>query len=101
MKTFKRFFENEMRGKEDYEHVPSPASGEPFTNYLRRLEGVTIQQVLDFSTFQGLYLGNKYGLGGPAAGLHGAMKDFTDSLVKFVNKDDVKELVIEYADQLR
>ena len=84
MKTFKTFFES----KEDYERVPSPMAGESFTNYLPRLEGITIQDVLNFSTFQGLYLGNKYGLGGPAAGLHGAMKDFTDSLVKFVNKDD-------------
>ena len=89
MKPFKTFFEDRprFRGKDDYEHVPAPTGNESLTEYLQRLEGVTIKQVLDYSTFQGLYFGNKHGLGGPEGGFDKAMDNFTANLVTFVNRD--------------
>ena len=81
MKTFKTFFE-------DNETALVPQAGEPLSSFLQRFKGDTIKQILDKSTYINLYFGNKYGLGGPADGRDKAIQDISDSLVRFVNRDE-------------
>ena len=81
MKPFKTFFE-------DNETALVPQSGEPLSSFLHRFKGDTIKQILDKSTYINLYFGNKYGLGGPADGRDKAIQDISDSLVRFVNRDE-------------
>ena len=81
MKKFKTFFE-------DNETALVPQAGEPLSSFLQRFKGDTIKQILDKSTYINLYFGNKYGLGGPADGRDKAIQDISDSLVRFVNRDE-------------
>ena len=81
MKPFKTFFE-------DNETALVPQAGEPLSSFLQRFKGDTIKQILDKSTYINLYFGNKYGLGGPADGRDKAIQDISDSLVRFVNRDE-------------
>ena len=81
MKTFKTFFE-------DQGTALVPSKGEPLSSFLQRFEGSTIKQILDKSTYINLYFGNKYGLGGPGHGSDKAVQDFSDALVRFVNRDE-------------
>ena len=81
MKPFKTFFE-------DNETALVPQSGEPLSSFLQRFKGDTIKQILDKSTYINLYFGNKYGLGGPSDGRDKAIQDISDSLVRFVNRDE-------------
>jgi len=92
MEAFNKFFMKQtmlcLEAREDWDQVPAPSSQlEPLDEYLQRLEGITVQQILNYSTFQGLYFGNKHGIGGPEDGFDKAMEDFTASLVVFVNRD--------------
>jgi hypothetical protein len=81
MKTFKTFFE-------DQETALVPSAGEPLSSFLQRFEGSTIKQILDKSSFINLYFGNKYGLGGPGQGRDKAIQDFSETLTRFVNRDE-------------
>jgi len=81
MKPFKTFFE-------DNETALVPQAGEPLNSFLQRFKGDTIKQILDKSTYINLYFGNKYGLGGPSDGRDKAIQDISDSLVRFINRDE-------------
>jgi len=81
MKKFKTFFE-------DNETALVPQAGEPLSSFLQRFEGETIKQIIDKSTYINLYFGNKYGLGGASGGKDKAIQNFSDSLVRFVNRNE-------------
>ena len=81
MRSFKKFFE-------DNEIALVPQDGESLSSFLQRFEGDTIKQILDKSTYINLYFGNKYGIGGASQGKDKAIQSFSDSLVKFVNRDE-------------
>ena len=81
MKTFKKFFE-------DQETALVPTAGEPLSSFLQSLEGSTIKQILDKSSFINLYFMNKHGIGGAAQGADKAIQEFTEDLTQFVNRDE-------------
>ena len=81
MKNFKTFFE-------DQKTALVPSTGESLSSFLQRFEGSTIKQIIDKSSYINLYFGNKYGIGGAAAGADKAIQDFADALVTFVNRDE-------------
>ena len=81
MKTFKKFFE-------DQETALVPSAGEPLSSFLQSLEGSTIKQILDKSSFINLYFMNKHGIGGAAQGADKAIQEFTEDLTRFVNRDE-------------
>ena len=81
MKTFKTFFE-------DQETALVPSAGEPLSSFLQKLEGSTIKQILDKSSFVSMYFMNKYGIGGAAQGADKAIQEFTEDLTQFVNRDE-------------
>ena len=81
MKNFKTFFE-------DQETALVPSAGEPLSSFLQKLEGSTIKQILDKSSFVSMYFMNKYGIGGAAQGADKAIQEFTEDLTQFVNRDE-------------
>ena len=81
MKNFKTFFE-------DQETALVPSAGEPLSSFLQKLEGSTIKQILDKTSFLNLYFMNKHGIGGSAQGSDKAIQDFSEDLTRFVNRDE-------------
>ena len=81
MKNFKTFFE-------DQETALVPSAGEPLSSFLQKLEGSTIKQILDKTSFLNLYFMNKHGIGGAAQGSDKAIQDFSEDLTQFVNRDE-------------
>jgi len=81
MQSFKTFFE-------DQETALVPSAGEPLSSFLQKLEGSTIKQILDKSSFVSMYFMNKYGIGGAAQGADKAIQDFSEDLTRFVNRDE-------------
>jgi hypothetical protein len=79
MKTFRVYLEDRTMAL-----VPK---GGTLEDFLRSLEGKTIKQILDDSTYMNLYMGNKYGLGGAREGSDKDATDFANKLVHFVNRD--------------
>ena len=61
--------------------------GGTLEDFLRSLEGKTIKQILDDSSYMNLYMGNKYGIGGAREGSDKDATDFANKLVRFVNRD--------------
>jgi len=64
-------------------------SGGNLEDFLRSLEGKTIKQILDDSSYMSLYNMNKHGIGGARGSDKDAM-DFVNKLVQFVNRDVLK-----------
>jgi len=64
-------------------------SGGNLEDFLRSLEGKTIKQILDDSSYMSLYQMNKHGIGGARGSDKDAM-DFVNKLVQFVNRDVLK-----------
>jgi len=64
-------------------------SGGNLEDFLRSLEGRTIKQILDDSSYMSLYNMNKHGIGGARGSDKDAM-DFVNKLVQFVNRDVLK-----------
>ena len=64
-------------------------SGGNLEDFLRSLEGRTIKQILDDSSYMSLYQMNKHGIGGARGSDKDAM-DFVNKLVRFVNRDVLK-----------
>jgi hypothetical protein len=64
-------------------------SGGNLEDFLRSLEGRTIKQILDDSSYMSLYQMNKHGIGGARGSDKDAM-DFVNKLVQFVNRDVLK-----------
>ena len=64
--------------------------GSTLEDFLRTLEGKTIKQILDDSSYMNLYMGNKYGIGGAREGSDKDSMDFANKLVRFVNRDVLK-----------
>ena len=79
MKSFKVYLEDRTTAL-----VPS---GGTLEDFLRSLEGKTIKQILDDSSYMNLYMGNKYGIGGAREGSDKDATDFANKLVRFVNRD--------------
>jgi len=59
-------------------------------DFLRTLEGKTIKQILDDSSYMSLYMSNKHGIGGAREGSDKDSMDFANKLVRFVNRDVLK-----------
>ena len=81
MKTFKVYLEDRTTAL-----IPTGGNLEDF---LRSLEGKTIKQILDDSSYMSLYQMNKHGIGGARGSDKDAM-DFVNKLVQFVNRDVLK-----------
>ncbi len=81
MKSFSLYIEDRTTAL-----VPSGGNLEDF---LRSLEGKTIKQILDDSSYMSLYNMNKHGIGGARGSDKDAM-DFVNKLVQFVNRDVLK-----------
>ena len=81
MQSFKTFFE-------DQETALVPSAGESLSSFLQRFEGSTIKQILDKSSFLNLYFMNKHGIGGASQGADKVIHDFSEDLVRFVNRDE-------------
>jgi len=81
MKSFSLYIEDRTTAL-----VPSGGNLEDF---LRSLEGRTIKQILDDSSYMSLYQMNKHGIGGARGSDKDAM-DFVNKLVQFVNRDVLK-----------
>tara|TARA_R100001230_G_C5561275_1_gene85793 strand:+ start:28 stop:645 length:618 start_codon:yes stop_codon:yes gene_type:complete len=79
MKSFKVYIEDRTTAL-----VPS---GGTLEDFLRSLEGKTIKQILDDSSYMNLYMGNKYGIGGQREGRDRDATDFVNKLTRFVNRD--------------
>ncbi len=79
MKSFNVYIEDKTKAL-----VPSGGNLEDF---LRSLEGRTIKQILDDSSYMNLYMGNKYGIGGQREGSDRDATDFVNKLTRFVNRD--------------
>ena len=79
MKTFNVYLEDRSMAL-----VPR---GGTLEDFLRSLEGKTIKQILDDSSYMNLYMGNKYGIGGAREGSDKDATDFANKLVRFVNRD--------------
>tara|TARA_B100000131_G_scaffold145979_1_gene142019 strand:- start:17 stop:631 length:615 start_codon:yes stop_codon:yes gene_type:complete len=79
MKTFNVYLEDKSMAL-----VPK---GGTLEDFLRSLEGKTIKQILDDSSYMNLYMGNKYGIGGAREGSDKDATDFANKLVRFVNRD--------------
>ena len=82
MKTFKVYLEDRTTAL-----VPTGGNLEDF---LRSLEGKTIKQILDDSSYMSLYQMNKHGIGGQREGSDKDAMDFVNKLVRFVNRDVLK-----------
>ena len=82
MKQFKTFFEDDNMAL-----VPQ-GNYESIESFMDTLIGSTIDEISDKRTYIGLYMGNKYGLGGAGGGKDEAIEHFVESLLRFVNKDD-------------
>ena len=79
MKTFNVYLEDRSTAL-----IPK---GGTLEDFLRSLEGKTIKQILDDSSYMNLYMGNKYGVGGAREGSDKDATDFANKLVRFVNRD--------------
>ena len=79
MKTFNVYLEDRSMAL-----IPK---GGTLEDFLRSLEGKTIKQILDDSSYMNLYMGNKYGIGGAREGSDKDATDFANKLVRFVNRD--------------
>ena len=79
MKTFNVYLEDRTTAL-----IPK---GGTLEDFLRSLEGKTIKQILDDSSYMNLYMGNKYGIGGAREGSDKDATDFANKLVRFVNRD--------------
>ena len=79
MKTFNVYLEDRSMAL-----VPR---GGTLEDFLRSLEGKTIKNILDDSSYMNLYMGNKHGIGGQAEGSDRDAMDFANKLVRFVNRD--------------
>jgi len=79
MKTFNVYLEDRSTAL-----IPK---GGTLEDFLRSLEGKTIKQILDDSSYMNLYMGNKYGIGGAREGSDKDATDFANKLVRFVNRD--------------
>ena len=82
MKTFNVYLEDRTMAL-----VPK---GGTLEDFLRSLEGKTIKDILDDSSYMNLYMGNKYGIGGQSEGSDRDATDFANKLVRFVNRDVMK-----------
>ena len=79
MKSFKIYLEDRTTAL-----IPKEGTLEDF---LRSLEGKTIKDILDDSSYMNLYMGNKYGIGGQREGSDRDATDFVNKLTRFVNRD--------------
>ena len=79
MKTFNVYLEDRSMAL-----IPK---GGTLEDFLRSLEGKTIKQILDDSSYMNLYMGNKYDIGGAREGSDKDATDFANKLVRFVNRD--------------
>ena len=79
MKTFSVYIEDKTTAL-----IPK---GGTLEDFLRSLEGKTIKDILDDSSYMNLYMGNKYGIGGQREGSDRDATDFANKLVRFVNRD--------------
>ena len=79
MKSFKIYIEDKTTAL-----IPK---GGTLEDFLRSLEGRTIKDILDDSSYMNLYMGNKYGIGGQREGSDRDATDFANKLVRFVNRD--------------
>ena len=79
MQSFKVYLEDKTTAL-----VPS---GGTLEDFLRSLEGKTIKQILDDSSYMSLYMSNKHGIGGQREGSDKDAMDFVNKLVRFVNRD--------------
>ena len=82
METFNKFFEDDNMAL-----VPQGDYGS-LESFMDTLIGSTIDEISNKRSYIGLYMGNKYGLGGPAGGKDKAVEQFVESLLRFVNRDD-------------
>ena len=82
MKDFKKFFEDDNMAL-----VPQGNYGS-LELFMDTLIGSTIDEISNKRTYIGLYMGNKYGLGGAGGGKDKAIEQFVESLLRFVNRDD-------------
>jgi hypothetical protein len=82
MKDFKKFFEDDNMAL-----VPQGNYGS-LELFMDTLIGSTIDEISNKRTYIGLYMGNKYGLGGAGGGKDKAIEQFVESLLQFVNRDD-------------
>ena len=82
MKSFNVYIEDKTTAL-----VPSGGNLEDF---LRSLEGKTIKQILDDSSYMSLYNMNKHGIGGAREGKDKDAMDFVNKLIHFVNRDVLK-----------
>ena len=79
MKSFKIYLEDKTTAL-----IPK---GGTLEDFLRSLEGKTIKDILDDSSYMNLYMGNKYGIGGQREGSDRDATDFVNKLTRFVNRD--------------
>jgi len=79
MKTFNVYLEDRTTAL-----IPK---GGTLEDFLRSLEGKTIKDILDDSSYMNLYMGNKYGIGGQREGSDRDATDFVNKLTRFVNRD--------------
>ena len=79
MKSFKIYLEDRTTAL-----IPK---GGTLEDFLRSLEGKTIKDILDDSSYMNLYMGNKYGIGGQREGSDRDATDFVNKLTRFVNRD--------------
>ena len=82
MKQFKKFFEDDNMAL-----VPQGNYGS-LESFMDTLIGSTIDEISNKRSYIGLYMGNKYGLGGAGGGKDKAIEQFVESLLRFVNRDD-------------
>jgi len=82
MKQFKKFFEADNMAL-----IPQGDYGS-LESFMDTLIGSTIDEISNKRSYIGLYMGNKYGLGGAAGGKDKAIEQFVESLLRFVNRDD-------------
>ena len=79
MKTFSVYLEDRTTAL-----IPK---GGTLEDFLRSLEGRTIKDILDDSSYMSLYQMNKHGIGGQSEGREKDTMDFVNKLVHFVNRD--------------
>jgi hypothetical protein len=79
MKSYKIYLEDKTTAL-----IPK---GGTLEDFLRSLEGRTIKDILDDSSYMNLYMGNKYGIGGQREGSDRDATDFVNRLTRFVNRD--------------
>ena len=84
MKTFKVYLENRA-------YALAPRGG-TLEDYLRSIEGRTIKDILDDSSYMRLYFGNMFGMSGPADDTAEAeLQNFANKLTNWVNRDISKK----------